>query len=186
MPLAARQAGRLFALDDMHPVVLLKLRGGAAPLVHAASPTLSLLLQLRGGGSVAHAAPGAGLALASLLMKNMIGAGIFALFTALTSTNTGLLPGLAILAALSAASLQKCSNGVSSCSQRSCLGRAPGTSLSRKCEQDRKGPSTNPRSSTNPRRSHCEAFSPHCSSAVRGRGVGLRESFATPPPRSAV
>ena len=50
----------------------------------------------------------------------------------------------------------------------------------------RKGPSTNPRSSTNPRRSHCEAFSPHCSSAVRGRGVGLRESFATPPPRSAV
>ena len=50
------------------------------------------------------AAPGAGLALASLLMKNMIGAGIFALFTALTSSNTGLLPGLAILAAVAAAS----------------------------------------------------------------------------------
>lgn len=84
----------------MHPVVLLKLRGGAAPLAHAASPALSLLR----GGSVAHTAPGAELALASLLMKNMIGAGIFAIFTALASTNTGLLPGLAILAAVAAAS----------------------------------------------------------------------------------
>ena len=100
----SRRSPGTLALDDMHPTVLLKLRSGAAPLVHTASPALSLLLQLRGGGSVAHAAPGAGLALASLLMKNMIGAGIFALFTALTSTNTGLLPGLAILAAVAAAS----------------------------------------------------------------------------------
>ena len=68
---------------SMHPVVLLQLRGGAAPLVSS---------------------PGAGLALGSLLMKNMIGAGIFALFTALTSSNTGLLPGLAILAIVATAS----------------------------------------------------------------------------------
>ena len=89
----------------MHAVVLLKHRGGAARFAHAASPALSLALRPRGGGSVMHAAaPGAGLALASLLMKNMIGAGIFALFTALTSSNTGLLPGLAILAAVAAAS----------------------------------------------------------------------------------
>jgi amino acid permease len=85
----------------MHPVVFLKHRGGAARFAHAASPALSLALQPRGGGSVA---PGAGVALASLLMKNMIGAGIFALFSALTSSNTGLLPGIAILAAVATAS----------------------------------------------------------------------------------
>lgn len=78
----------------------------ALPMLGGFSAPPPLVLALRGGNGAA-AVPvlsNAGLVLSTAIMKNMIGAGAFAILTALNSSRTGLLPGLVILALVAGAS----------------------------------------------------------------------------------